>query len=82
MTIFLSVSLLSPSFVTMSSSEPIGVGRVNRWTRKAVDQRSENFHYDALAFSGHNIDLLFDEGNMKPENSPRRWEKQALIQVP
>ena len=82
MTFFLSVSPLSPSFVTMSSSEPIGVGRVNRWTRKAVDQRSENFHYEVLAFSGHNIDLLFDEENMKPENSPRRWEKQALIQVP
>ena len=37
MTIFLSVFHLpsSPSFATMSSSKPIGIRRVNRWTRKS-----------------------------------------------
>ena len=60
MTTFLSVSPLSPRVVTMSSSKPIGVGRVNRWTRKAVDQRRENFYDEALAFSRRNIDLVFD----------------------
>ena len=58
MTIFLSVSPLSLSVVTMSSSKPIGVGRVNRWTRKATEQRRENFYFEAPAFSRHNIDLL------------------------
>ena len=51
----------------MSSSEQIGVRRGNRWTRKAADQRNENFYYEALAFSRHNINVVFDEENMKPE---------------
>ena len=51
MTIFLRVSPLSPSIVTMSSSEPIGVGRVDRWNWKAVDQHLENLLYEALALS-------------------------------
>ena len=55
MTIFLSVSPFSPSFVTMSSSAPSGV------------RRSENFYYALLALSRHNINLVFDEENMKPE---------------
>ena len=64
---FLSFSLsFSPSFVTVSSSKPIGVGRVNRWTRNSA-QRFENYYYEALAFSRHNIDLVFDEEIMKPE---------------
>ena len=50
----------------MSSSKPIGVGRVNRWTRNSAE-RLENYYYEALAFSRHNIDLVFDEENMKPE---------------
>ena len=65
MTIF-SVSLFSPSFVTMSSSNPIGVGRVNRWTRNSA-QRLENYYYKALALSRYNTDLVFDEENMKSE---------------
>ena len=66
MTIFLSVSLFSSSFLTMSSSEPIGVGRVNRWTRNPA-VRLENYCYESLAFSWHIIDLVFDEETMKPE---------------
>ena len=68
MTIFLTVCYrpFSPSFVTMSSSKPIGVCRVNRWTKNA-DQRREDYYYDALVFSRHNIDLVFDEENMEPE---------------
>ena len=50
----------------MSSSKPIGVGRVNRWTRNSPE-RLENYYYEALAFSQHNIDLVFDEETMKPE---------------
>ena len=57
----------SHSFVTMSSSEQIGVRRGNRWTRKAADQRNQNFYCEALAFSRHNINVVFDEENMKPE---------------
>ena len=47
-------------------SQPIGVGRVNRWTRSS-DQRLENYYYEPLALSRHNIDLVFDEEDMKPE---------------
>ena len=50
----------------MSSSKPIGVGRVNRWTRNSA-QRFEDHYYEALAFFRHNIDLVFDAENMKPE---------------
>ena len=64
---FLSVSpSFSPSFVTMSSSKPIVVGRVNRWTKNSAERR-ENFCYESLAFSRHNIELVFDEEIMKPE---------------
>ena len=63
---FFSVSPFSPSFVTMSSSKPIGVGRVNRWTRNSAE-RLENHYYESLAFSRHNIDLVFDEENMISE---------------
>ena len=48
----------SPSFVTMSSSKPIGVRRMNR---RNLAQRLEDHCYEALAFSRHNIDLVFDE---------------------
>ena len=54
---------------------------MNRWTKDA-DQRCEDYFYEALAFSRHNVDLVFDEENMKPENSQRRPQTQALIQVP
>ena len=67
----------SPSFVTMSSSKPIGVGRMNRWTRNAA-QRLKNYYYEALAFSRHNIDLVFDEGNMKPERLTEAPENAGI----
>ena len=54
----------------MSSSKPTGVCRVNRWTKYA-DQRREDYYYDALVFSRHNIDLVFAEQNMKPEKLER-----------
>ena len=56
----------SPSCATMSSSKPIGVRRVNRWTRNLA-QRLEDHYFEALAFSRHNIDLVFDEEKMQPE---------------
>ena len=64
----LSVSPFSPSCVTKSSSKPTGVRRVNRWT-KNVDQRREDHYYEALAFSWHNIDLVFGVANMTLENA-------------
>ena len=67
----------SPSFVTMSSSKPIGVGRMNRWTRNAA-QRLKNYYYEALAFSRYNIDLVFDEANMKPERLTEAPENAGI----
>ena len=63
---FLSVSPFSPSLVAMSSLAPSGVHRVNRWAEKA-EQRLENFYYEALASSRHDINLEFDEENLKPD---------------
>ena len=50
----------------MLSSTPIGVGRVNRWTRNSAE-RLANHYYEALAFSRQNTNLVFDEENMKSE---------------
>ena len=50
----------------MSLSAPSGVCRVNRWTRTA-EQHRENFYYEALAFSRHDINLEFAEENLKPK---------------
>ena len=74
MTPFLSVSSLFFSFVTMSSSKPAGVETVNRLTRNA-SQRREDYYYDALAFSRHNINLVFDEETMKTERLTKAPEK-------
>ena len=76
MTIF-SVSPISPRFVTMSSSKPIGVGRVNRWTRNSAE-RLENHDYESLAFSRHNIDLVFDEETVKPERLTEAPENAGI----
>ena len=76
-TIFLSVSLFSPTFDTMSSPTPIGVGRVNRWTKNSA-QRLENFYKESLAFSRLNIDLVFDEDNMKPERLTEAPENAGI----
>ena len=39
-------------------------------------QRREDYYYEALAFSRHNIDLEIDEENMKPER-PTKAEEDA-----
>ena len=52
----------------MLSSKPIRVRRVNRLTKNA-DQRREDHCYEALAFSWHNIDVVFDDENMALENA-------------
>ena len=77
--IFLSVFHLSssPSFVTMSSPKPIGVRRMNRRTRNA-DQRREDHYYEALAFSRHNIDFVFDEEKMQPEKLTKAPENAGI----
>ena len=67
--------LFSPSFGSISSSKPIGVRKVNRWT-KSAHQRREDHYYEALAFSRHNIDLVFGEENMKPEQLTKAREKR------
>ena len=79
MTIFLSVFhfSFSPSFATMSSSKPVGVRRVNRWTRNA-GQRLEDHYYEALAFFRHNIDLVFDEEKMQPEKLTKAPENAGI----
>ena len=78
LTIFLNVFLLSPSLVTMSSSPPSGVHRVNIWTRKAAEHRRENYYNDSLAFSRYNIYLVFDEENMKPERLTKAPENAGI----
>ena len=62
----------------MSSSKPIGVGRVNRWTRNSA-QRIKNHYFESLAFSRCNIDLVFDEETLKPERLTEAPEKNAGI---
>ena len=66
MTIFLSVSPFASIFVTMSSSNPVSVGKVNSWTRNSAE-RHESYHYESLAPSRHNTDLVYVEATVKPE---------------
>ena len=61
----------------MSSSKPICVGRVNRWTRNSA-QRIANHYYESLAFSQHNIDLVFDEETMEPERLTEAPENASI----
>ena len=69
-TIFLSIP---PSFssvvVTMSTSRPTGVCRINRWTKNSAEhaERIWNYYFESLAFSRHSVDLQFDEEVMEPE---------------
>ena len=77
MTVFLCVSPFSPGLVTMSSSKPIGVVRVNRWTRNSTE-RLENYYYEALALSRHNTNLVFDEESMNPERLTEALEKAGI----
>ena len=57
------------SVVTMSTSRPTGVCRINRWTKHSAEHAEciENYYYESLAFSGHRVDLAFNEEGMKPE---------------
>ena len=61
----------------MSSSKPIGVGRVNRWTRNS-GERLENYCYESLTFSRHNIDLVFNEEALKPERLTEALENAGI----
>ena len=81
MTILLSVSQFSPSFVTMSSSKSIGVGRENRWTRNSAEC-VENYYYESLAFSRHSIILELDDENMKSEKATMAPRSEGKNQVP
>ena len=61
----------------MLSSKPIGFDRVNRWTRNSA-QRPETYYYEALAFTRHNIDLVFDEDNMNTERLTETSENASI----
>ena len=61
----------------MPSSKPIGVRRVNRWPRHP-GQRLEDHYYEALAFSRHNINLVFDEEKMQPEKLTKEPENEGI----
>ena len=61
----------------MSSSKPIGVGRVHTRTRNSAE-RLENYYNESLAFSRHKIDLVFDEENMKPERLTEAPENGSI----
>ena len=50
---------------------------MNRWTWNSA-QRLENYYYEALAFSQHNTDLVFDEESMKPEKLTKALENAGI----
>ena len=60
-------SLSSLSLFSMLSSSSTCVGRVNRSTRNATERRREQHYCEALAFSRHSINVVFDEESMKPD---------------
>ena len=66
------------SVLTMSSSISTSAGKVNRWTRNATERRREQYYYEALAFSRHNINLVFDEENMKPDRHTKAPENAGI----
>ena len=78
-TIFLTVChhSFSPSVVPMSLTKPTGVHRLTRWTQNAERQR-EDYYSDALVFSRHNIDFVFDDENMEPEQLTRAFENADI----
>ena len=67
----------SHSFVTMSSSKPIGVGRMNRLTRNSAE-RTQILNYYSLALSQLNIDLMCDEEIMNPERLAEAPENASI----
>ena len=50
---------------------------MNRWTRNTA-QRREDYYYEALAFSWHNINLVFDEQTMEPERVAKAPENASI----
>ena len=50
---------------------------MNRWTKNA-DQRREDYYYDALVFSRHNTDLVFDGWNIEPEKLAKAPENAGI----
>ena len=64
-------------FVTMSLSKPIGVVRVNTWTRM-LTSAVKNYYYEALGFSRHNIDPECDEEHMKAERLTKAPENAGM----
>ena len=50
---------------------------MNRWTQNP-GQRLEDHYYEALAFSRHNIDLVFDEEKMQPEKLTKAPENAGI----
>ena len=50
---------------------------MNTRTRNSA-QCFENYYYEALKFSRHNIDLVFDEENMKPEKLTKAPENAGI----
>ena len=43
-----------------------------------ADQRRENYYYEALGFSRHNIDLVFVEEHMKAESLTKAPENAGM----
>ena len=68
MNLLLSVALPASSFVTMAVSIPHCVVKSDRLSLDD-DRLCEDYHYEALAFSRHSINLKLDEETMKPEKA-------------
>ena len=68
MNLLLSVAPPSSSFVTMAVSIPHCVVKSDRLS---LDRLCEDYHYEALAFSRHSINLELDEEIMKPEKATK-----------
>ena len=79
MTIFLSVFHFPflPALRLCHHQNRCGVGRVNRWIRNLA-QHLEDHYREALAFSRHIIDLVFDEGKMQPDKLPKAPENAGI----
>ena len=84
-TIILSVSLSSSSIaVTLSTSRPTGVCRINRWKKNSAEhaERIDNYYFESLSFSRHSVDLEFDEEVMKQDRSTEVLDHAGFNQVP
>ena len=60
--------LPSSSFLTMAVSIPHWVVKSDRLSLEE-DRLCEDYHYEALAFSRHSINLEVDEETIKPEKA-------------